>query len=106
MSSSLRVLSGLLAGALLGAALTHYEPAFATAISAFTRPIGALWLNALQMTVVPLVIALVVLGVASTRDAATSGRTTRHAIVVFLVLLACGAAFAAVFAPFQLSLLP
>ena len=70
------------------------------------QPIGDLWLNALQMTVVPLVVALVVLGVASTSDAAASGRTARRAIVVFLVLLSAGAAFAAVFAPFQLSLLP
>ena len=58
------------------------------------------------MTVVPLVVALVVLGVASTSDAAASGRTARRAILVFLVLLSAGAAFAAVFAPFQLSLLP
>jgi Na+/H+-dicarboxylate symporter len=58
------------------------------------------------MTVVPLVVALVVLGVASTSDAAVSGRTARRAILVFLVLLSAGAAFAAVFAPLQLSLLP
>ena len=70
------------------------------------QPIGDLWLNALQMTVVPLVVALVVLGVASTSDAAVSGRTARRAILVFLVLLSAGAAFAAVFAPLQLSLLP
>jgi len=44
--------------------------------------------------------------VASTSDAAVSGRTARRAILVFLVLLSAGAAFAAVFAPFQLSLLP
>ena len=106
MSPTVRVLVGLLSGAALGIALTSLEPASARDAATVAQPIGDLWLNALQMTVVPLVVALVVLGVASTRDAASSGRTARRAIMVFLVLLCAGAAFAAVFAPFQLSLLP
>jgi Na+/H+-dicarboxylate symporter len=63
-------------------------------------------LNALQMTVVPLVVALVVVGVAATSDAVASGRTARRALVVFLVLLSAGAVFAAFWAPFQLTFLP
>ncbi|HUQ09668.1 MAG TPA: dicarboxylate/amino acid:cation symporter [Steroidobacteraceae bacterium] len=111
MSSSARVLIGLLAGIALGLALTAWQPSIAGAVAGVTQPVGDLWLNALQMTVVPLVVALVVLGVASTSDAAlvhqdSAGRKARRAIVVFLVLLSCGAAFAAVFAPLQLSLLP
>jgi proton glutamate symport protein len=106
MSPTARVLAGLLSGAMLGIALTAYQPAFARDAASLVQPIGDLWLNALQMTVVPLVVALVILGVASTSDAAISGRTARRAIVVFLVLLCAGAAFAAVFAPLQLSLLP
>jgi len=106
MSPTVRVLVGVLSGAALGIALTSLEPALARDAATVAQPIGDLWLNALQMTVVPLVVALVVLGVASTRDAASSGRTARRAIMVFLVLLCAGAAFAAVFAPFQLSLLP
>jgi len=106
MSSTARVLIGLLGGAMLGIVLTRYQPGLATELAAVSQPIGDLWLNALQMTVVPLVAALVVLGVASTSDAASSGRTARRAILVFLVLLSAGAVFAAVFAPLQLSLLP
>jgi len=106
MSPTARVLAGLLSGAALGILLTGLQPSLARDVASVMQPIGDLWLNALQMTVVPLVVALVVLGVASTSDAAVSGRTARRAIVVFLVLLSAGAAFAAVFAPFQLSLLP
>jgi proton glutamate symport protein len=106
MSATARVLAGLLSGAALGIVLTGVHPSLARDVAAVAQPIGDLWLHALQMTVVPLVVALVVLGVASTSDAAVSGRTARKAIVVFLVLLSAGAAFAAVFAPFQLSLLP
>jgi Na+/H+-dicarboxylate symporter len=96
----------LLGGAASGLVLTALEPGIARDVASVAQPIGDLWLNALQMTVVPLVVALVVLGVASTSDAAVSGRTARRAISVFLVLLCAGAAFAALFAPFQLSLLP
>ena len=106
MSPTARVLSGLLCGAALGIVLTGFQPGVARDLAGVAQPIGDLWLNALQMTVVPLVVALVVLGVASTSDAAQSGQTARRTIVVFLVLLCAGAAFAAVFAPFQLSLLP
>jgi len=106
MSPTARVLTALLAGAALGILLAGLQPAFARDVASVAHPIGALWLNALQMTVVPLVVALVVLGVASTSDAAASGRTARRAIAVFLVLLCAGAAFAALFAPLQLSLLP
>jgi len=106
LSPTARVLAGLSGGAALGIALTRWQVALASTVAAFFQPIGDLWLNALQMTVVPLVVALVVLGVASTSNVAESGRTARRALIVFLVLLSAGAAFAAVFAPFQLSLLP
>ena len=106
MSPTARVLMALLGGAALGIALAGVQPAIARDVASVAQPIGDLWLNALQMTVVPLVVALVVLGVASTSDAAVSGRTARRAILVFLALLCAGATFAAVFAPFQLSLLP
>lgn len=106
MSTTARVLVGLVAGAALGITLAMLNPALGATIANIVQPIGRLWLNALQMTVVPLVVALVVLGVAATRDAAASGRTARRAMVVFLVLLSAGAAFAAFWAPFQLSFLP
>jgi Na+/H+-dicarboxylate symporter len=63
-------------------------------------------LNALQMTVVPLVAALMVLGVNSASDAAASGRIARNALVVFVVLLTLAATFAAFLAPALFSILP
>jgi Na+/H+-dicarboxylate symporter len=106
MSATTRVLVGLGAGAALGIVLAMWSPGVASVAAAILQPIGRLWLNALQMTVVPLVVALVVVGVAATSDAAASGRTARRALIVFLVLLSAGAAFAACWAPFQLSFLP
>ncbi|HVY82243.1 MAG TPA: cation:dicarboxylase symporter family transporter [Steroidobacteraceae bacterium] len=106
MSPTARVLLGLASGAALGIGLALWNPPLAASAAGLVQPIGRLWLNALQMTVVPLVVALVVVGVAATSDAAASGRTARRAMVVFLVLLSAGAAFAAFWAPLQLTFLP
>lgn len=106
MSTTTRVLVGLVLGAAIGMLLAWLNPALGEVIANLVQPIGRLWLNALQMTVVPLVVALVVVGVATTRDAAASGRTARRAMIVFLVLLSAGAAFAAFYAPFQLRFVP
>ena len=106
MSATTRVLLGLVLGAAVGLALESADPALASAAADVARPVGRLWLNALQMTVVPLVVALVVIGVNTARDAAASGRIARSALLAFVLLLAGGAAFAAAAAPFLLSLLP
>jgi Na+/H+-dicarboxylate symporter len=106
MSATARILAGLAAGAVLGLALAWFDPAVAARAAAFAQPFGQLWLNALQMTVVPLVLALVVVGVNTASDAAASGRIARRAIGVFLALLAAGALLAALAAPALLAQLP
>ena len=106
MSMSTRVLLGLALGAVIGLALAFWDPSAASLVAGFVQPIGRLWLNALQMTVVPLVAALIVLGVNTASDAASSGRTARKAIMVFLVLLTLAAIYTAIAAPALLSLLP
>ena len=63
MSATARVLIGLAAGAAIGLVLAGWNPAMAVRVADVAQPIGHLWLNALQMTVVPLVLALVVIGV-------------------------------------------
>ena len=106
MSPTARVLTGLGAGALLGIVFTRFQPGLAQDLAAVGQPIGDLWLNALQMTVVPLVAALVVIGINHATDAAASGRTARNAIVTFVVILSVCAAFAAIVAPILFSLVP
>lgn len=106
MSMTTRVLLGLVLGAAIGLGLALWNPDAAAVAASWVQPIGRLWLNALQMTVVPLVAALVVLGVNAASDAAASGRTARTAIVVFLVLLTLAAIYTAFAAPAFLSLLP
>lgn len=106
MSPTARVLSGLAAGAILGLLLATWHPAVAVQVADVVQPVGKLWLNALQMTVVPLVLALVVVGVNTASDAAASGRIARRAIVVFILLLLLGALFTAAAAPALFALFP
>ncbi|MEO8747775.1 MAG: cation:dicarboxylase symporter family transporter [Rhodanobacter sp.] len=106
MSATSRILLGLASGALVGLALAEWNPAIAVQVAYMVQPIGTLWLHALQMTVVPLVLALVVVGVNTAADAAASGRIARRAIVVFITLLVCSATFAALLAPAAFALFP
>jgi Na+/H+-dicarboxylate symporter len=68
--------------------------------------VGDLWLNLLRMTVIPLVFSLLVTGVASVADAASSGRVAARAIFVFGVLLVSATSFACVVFPLLLSAAP
>ena len=106
MSMTSRVLLALVLGAIVGLSLAYWDAATAVQVADIVQPIGRLWLNALQMTVVPLVAALVVIGVNAASDAAASGRTARLAMGVFVVLLVFSASFAAIAAPALLSLIP
>ncbi|MBN8714078.1 MAG: dicarboxylate/amino acid:cation symporter [Xanthomonadales bacterium] len=106
MNATSRVLLGLALGAVAGLLLAAYDPVTAAQAAHAVHPIGVLWLNGLQMTVVPLVLALIVIGVNTASDAAASGRVARRAIVVFIVLLTGGALFTAAVAPNVFSLFP
>ncbi len=106
MRPTTRILLGLALGALVGLSLAEWGAGVAVRVAYAVQPVGTLWLHALQMTVVPLVLALVVVGVNTAADAAASGRIARRAIVVFVVLLICSAAVATLVAPAAFALFP
>lgn len=93
-SLSVRVLVALALGLGGGAALAAWgEGGLAAAVEP-VEAIGGLWLNALRMTVVPLVFSLLVTGIASVTDAAATGRLAARAIGLFSVLLVIAAVYA------------
>ncbi len=51
------------------------------------EPLGGVWLNALRITVIPLVFAMLVTGIVSIADAASTGRLAAKALLVFTVML-------------------
>ena len=68
--------------------------------------VGELWLNALKMTVIPLIVALLVTGVARTAEAARGGRLAAFSIAFFLGIFLCSAALGAFFTPVLTGLFP
>ncbi|WP_188053813.1 dicarboxylate/amino acid:cation symporter [Sphingosinithalassobacter sp. CS137] len=106
MSQATRILLSLLAGLALGIATTAAWPERALDFVDVAQPIGTAWLNALRMTIVPLVVALLVTGIAATAEAARASRLATRAIVLFLVLLWISAAIGALLTPLFLDLWP
>jgi Na+/H+-dicarboxylate symporter len=106
MSPPVRVLIGLAAGLASGfglaAAGLHPDSVVVTAADT----IGGLWIAALRMTILPLVFALVVTGVASRVEAGSAGGLTRKSFAVFFLILGAGTAITAIVAPALLSLWP
>ncbi|MBI2403386.1 MAG: cation:dicarboxylase symporter family transporter, partial [Gemmatimonadetes bacterium] len=67
MQGATRVLLALVVGLVLGAAAATHAATLAAVVRGF-EAVGTLWINAVRMTVVPLVVALVITGVVSTAD--------------------------------------
>jgi proton glutamate symport protein len=58
--------------------------------------VGTLWLNALKMTVIPLVVALLVTGIAKSREAALGGRIAGRSVLWIVIICTLSAVFGAV----------
>lgn len=96
--------AALLAGLALGWALSG-GPA-ETAAAALAGPIGTVWLRALQMTIVPLVAALLVTGIAQMIATARAGPVARRALALIFAVLAAGTLLAAFAMPALLEAFP
>src|SRR5262245_62012163 len=91
MTLTTRVLVALGLGIAAGLAIRAYPAPALLSFVSVVEPIGTLWVNAIRMTVVPLVVSLLITGVASSRDMTFVRETGVRALVTFLVLLIlCG----------------
>jgi proton glutamate symport protein len=106
MKESTRVLVALAAaiggGALIAASGSKALLGAADALA----PVGTLWVSAIRMTVIPLVVALLITGVASATDVGAIGRIGGRTLLVFGLLLATTAALVVPLAPILFALLP
>jgi Na+/H+-dicarboxylate symporter len=86
-------------GVALGAAASATgSPALARAVR-LVEPLGALWVNAIRMTIIPLVVSLLVTSVAGVADVRSVGRLGARAVGLFLALLTLSALVAALAGP-------
>jgi proton glutamate symport protein len=96
----------LAAGVASGAAMAQWGGADAPGVIREIENIGQLWLNLLRMTIIPLVFALLVTGVASVADAASTGRLAARSIFIFSVLLVTATTYACIILPLVYSFWP
>ena len=97
-SLSVRVRIALAAGLARGAAAAAFAgPEVKRGIELF-ESIGGLWLNSLRMTVVPLIFAVLVTGIAGVADAAATGRLAVRPLALIVALKTFSAVLAVIFA--------
>ncbi len=105
-SLTISSLAALAAGLLLGI-LGHVSgaPGF-TGLADAIRPIGDLWIAALQMTVLPLVITYTLAAIVGAGAAGTVGTLGGRAILLFLAMLAAAGLLTIALAPMLVRLYP
>ncbi|PZO71822.1 MAG: sodium:dicarboxylate symporter [Pelagerythrobacter marensis] len=97
-------LGGLVAGLVAGMLLAG--SAAADSVLSVTGPLGSLWLRALQMTIIPLVAALLVVGIARMAEAARAGPVARRMLLIIAAMLVLGGVIAVTVMPLLLSAFP
>ena len=106
MSLTTRVLIALAAGIAAGVAVASSgSPGLARA-AVMLEPVGTIWINAIRMTVIPLVVGSLIVGITSAPDARAIGRVGRSAIAFFVTTLFAAAAYAAIIAPPLINAIP
>jgi len=106
MKEGTRVLVALGSAVLLGAVIASSGNTQLLRVADAIAPVGVLWVTAIRMTVIPLLVALIVTGVASASDVRDIGRMGASALVVFLSLLIGAAVVVIPATPLLFSLMP
>lgn len=92
MSLTTRVLIGLVAGFLLGLALSGASSSVSAPVIAFLAPVGTIFVNLIRMTVIPLVASMLVASVGSIGASRALGRTGSRALIMAVTVLAVATA--------------
>lgn len=106
MSPTIRVLLALVAGLALGMGIARAEAPWASGSLAVLGPVGTVFINAIRMTVIPLVVSSLIVGVTSAPDPRAVGRIGARALLFFVVVVGIAAAFGVVIGAPLLALLP
>lgn len=99
MSLTVKVLIALVAGLVAGILIDPSRSPVLAGLVTAADTVGTIWVNAIRMTVVPLVVSLLVTGVASAADPRVIRTVGVSAFAAFLGLLSLSAAFAFVVPP-------
>src|SRR3546814_1279992 len=99
MARTWLILSALVAGLALGVGWTRLGLAGLIDAVTIADSIGGIWLDGLRMTIIPLVVSLLITGIATTVDSARGDRVAMRSVVPFIALLWISTAMAALLLP-------
>jgi Na+/H+-dicarboxylate symporter len=100
------VLVALLAGLVAGVLARSLGDGIREPLLQAATMVGGIWLDALKMTVIPLIVALLVVGIARSAEAARAGRIAGRSILWFVVVCTASAILGAVLMPLLTSAFP
>ncbi|HEX7930898.1 MAG TPA: cation:dicarboxylase symporter family transporter, partial [Sphingomicrobium sp.] len=106
MARTWLILSALVAGLALGVGWTRLGLAGLIDAVTIADSIGGIWLDGLRMTIIPLVVSLLITGIAKTVDSARGDRVAMRSVVTFIALLWISTAMAALLIPALLGIFP
>jgi len=84
----MRAALGLALGLIAGIVIVSSGSASARTAAEALEPIGTMWVNAIRMTIVPLVVSLLIAALASESRSNVAGRLGARAIALFVAMLA------------------
>ncbi|HSJ13000.1 MAG TPA: dicarboxylate/amino acid:cation symporter [Longimicrobiales bacterium] len=106
MSLTTRVLLGLALGLAAGIAISLSGSPQLVRAAGWVEPFGRIWVNGLSMTIIPLVLAGLIVGAAGAGSTASLGRLGARALAIMLIFLAATAAGTIALGPLLLRALP
>jgi proton glutamate symport protein len=106
MSVGTKAIIALVAGLAAGAAVVASASATLRLFGSAVEVVGTLWINAILMTIIPLVVSKIVVSIAGTPDVGRVGRAGWRAGMLFLGLLTVAATVSAVVMPTVFSWMP
>ena len=100
------ILGALVVGLLLGAMAARLGDGLREPLLKAATIVGGLWIDALKMTVIPLIFALLVTGIAKGAEAANAGRIAGRSVMWFVIICTASAIFGALAITALLDLFP
>jgi proton glutamate symport protein len=105
-SPTARVAAALVAGLALGIVISASGNSALQSIATATEIVGIVWINAIRMTVIPLVVSLLFVSMTGFSDIRSAGQLGGLALIIFAVFLGGTAVFAVLTVPVLFSWMP
>jgi proton glutamate symport protein len=103
--AALRTLLALVAGLALGVVISATDSSGLRTFATTIEPVGTVWVNAIRMTVIPLVVSMLIATIAEEKDVRAVGRLGGRAVALYAVILSTVALLTFLAAPPLFSLM-